>query len=92
MIREIQEAFEKFKPKGVTLNHTLVEGYLGAKILGEGLRRAGPNPSRQKLRDSLEQMRDYDIGGHYVGFSATNHVGMNHVDITILNKDGRLLR
>ncbi len=92
MIREIQEAFEKFKPKGVTLNHTLVEGYLGAKILGEGLRRAGPNPSRQKLRDSLEQMRDYDIGGHYVGFSTTNHLGMNHVDITILNKDGRLLR
>ncbi len=92
LIREVQEAFDKFKPKDVTLNHTFVEGYVGAKILGEGLRRAGANPTRQKLRDTLEQLRDYDIGGQYVGFSPTNRVGMNYVDITILNKEGKLLR
>lgn len=92
LIREIQESFEKFKPKDVTLNHTFIEGYLGAKILAEGLRRAGANPSRQKLRDALESIRDYDIGGQYVGFSPSNHVGMSYVDITILNKEGKLLR
>ncbi|MCP5268680.1 MAG: ABC transporter substrate-binding protein [Zoogloeaceae bacterium] len=92
LIREIQENFAKFKPKDVTLNHTLIEGYLGAKILGEGLRRAGPNPTRQKLRDTLESIKDYDVGGQYIGFSSTNHVGSNYVDITILNKEGKLLR
>lgn len=92
LIREIQESFEKFKPKDVTLNHTFIEGYLGAKILAEGLRRAGANPSRQKLRDALESIRDYDIGGQYVGFSPSNHTGMSYVDITILNKEGKLLR
>lgn len=92
LIREIQENFAKFKPKDVTLNHTLIEGYLGAKILGEGLRRAGPNPTRQKLRDALESIKDYDVGGQYIGFSSTNHVGSNYVDITILNKEGKLLR
>ncbi|MFA7293000.1 MAG: ABC transporter substrate-binding protein [Rhodocyclaceae bacterium] len=92
LIREIQENFEKFKPKEVTLNHTFIEGYLGAKILAEGLRKAGPNPSRKKLRDSIEQLTDYDVGGQYIGFSATNHVGAHYVDITILNREGKLLR
>ena len=92
LVREIQEAFAKFKPQEVTLNHTLIEGYLGAKILTEGLRRAGPNPTRQKLRDALEGIRDYDIGGQYVEFSPTRRIGMNYVDITILNKEGKLLR
>ncbi|HEX5804533.1 MAG TPA: ABC transporter substrate-binding protein [Azospira sp.] len=92
LIREIQENFARFKPQGVTLNHTLIEGYLGAKILGEGLRRAGPNPTRKKLRDALEQIRDYDIGGQYISYSAANHIGADYVDITILNKDGKLLR
>lgn len=92
LVREIQENFAKFKPAEVTLNHTLIEGYVGAKILVEGLRRAGANPTRQKLREAIEQIRDYDIGGQYVGFSASNHAGMNYVDITILNKEGKLLR
>lgn len=92
LIREIQENFEKFKPQEVTLNHTFIEGYLGAKILAEGLRRAGPNPTRKKLRDSIEQLRDYDVGGQYIGYSPGNHVGAHYVDITILNREGKLLR
>ncbi|MBI2307696.1 MAG: ABC transporter substrate-binding protein [Rhodocyclales bacterium] len=92
LIREIQDNFAKFKPQDVTLNHTLIEGYLGAKILGEGLRRAGPNPTRRKLRDALEQIRDYDVGGQYISYAPDNHVGVHYVDITILNKEGRLLR
>jgi len=92
LIREIHDNFERFRPPGVTLNHTLIEGYLGAKILAEGLRRSGPNPTRQKLRDALEQIRDYDVGGQYVGYSPTKHAGADYVDITILNKEGKLLR
>lgn len=92
LIREIQEKFEKFKPQNVTLNHTFIEGYLGAKILTEGLRRAGPNPTRKKLRDSIEQLHDYDVGGQYIDYSPSNHVGAHYVDITILNREGKLLR
>jgi len=92
LIREIQENFAKFKPQGIVLNHTLIEGYLGAKILGEGLRRAGPNPTRKKLRDALEDIRDYDVGGQYISYSPTRHTGADYVDITILNKEGKLLR
>ncbi len=48
LIREIQENFRKFSPKDVSVNQTFVEGYLGAKVLGEALRRAGPNPNPQE--------------------------------------------
>lgn len=92
LIREIQENFQKFTPKDVSVNQTFVEGYLGAKILGEALRRAGPNPSRKKLRDTLEAMKEYDAGGLFIGFSPEKHAGSRFVDITILNRDGKLLR
>ena len=92
LIREIQGNFAKFKPQEVTLNHTFVEGYLGAKVLGEALRRAGPNPTRKKLRDALETLRNYDAGGVFINFSPQQHAGSRFVDITILNRAGKLLR
>lgn len=92
LIREIQDNLLKFPQKDVSANHTFVEGYLGAKTLGEALRRTGPNPSRKKLRDTLEAMRDYDAGGVFIGFAPERHAGSRFVDITILNRDGKLLR
>lgn len=92
MIREAQNDFAKFQPKDVTLNHTFIEGYLGAKVLGEALRRAGPNPTRRKLREALESLSNYDAGGILINFSAKRHAGSRYVDITILNRAGKLLR
>lgn len=92
LIREIQENFLKFPAKDISVNHTFVEGYLGAKTLGEALRRAGPNPGRKKLRDTLEAMKDYDAGGVFISFSPEKHAGSRFVDITILNREGKLLR
>lgn len=92
LIREVQDNFAKFAPKEVTANHTFVEGYLGAKVLVEALRRAGPNPTRKKLRDTLEAMKNYDAGGVFITFSANRHAGSRFVDITILNRAGKLLR
>ena len=91
LIKEIQNNFAKFKPQDVTVNHTLVEGYLGAKVLVEALRRAGPNPSRQKVREALETMKSYDAGEVFISFSANRHTGSRYVDITILNQAGKLL-
>ncbi|MEF8726955.1 MAG: ABC transporter substrate-binding protein [Accumulibacter sp.] len=92
LIREIQHNFRKFKPKDVTLNHTFVEGYLGAKVLVEALRRAGPEPTRRKLRDALEGLSQHDFGGVFISFSSRRHAGSRFVDITILNRSGKLLR
>ena len=90
--RELQDDFKRFAPKNIELNHTLLEGYLAGKVLAEGLKRAGPNPTRRKLRDALESIRDYDAGGLIIRFSQASHSGSDFLDITILGRDGKVLR
>lgn len=76
----------------VPLSHGVVEGYVAAKVLVEGLRRAGASPTRARLRQALESISGHDVGGLLIGFSATRRAGTNHVDIAIVNHEGRMLR
>jgi ABC-type branched-subunit amino acid transport system substrate-binding protein len=92
LTRDLQEDYKRFAPKGVELNHTLLEGYVAGKVLVEGLRRAGPNPTRKKVRDALETIKDYDTGGLTISFTPENHSGSSFVDITILDREGKILR
>src|SRR5205085_2437947 len=69
-----------------------MEGFLTAKVMVEGLRRAGKNPTREGLVDALEKMQDVDIGGFYVSYSPKNHAGSRFVDLTIIGRNGKFLR
>jgi hypothetical protein len=44
------------------------------------------------LRDALEAIRDFDAGGIFIGYAAGNHAGSRYTDITILDRQGRVLR
>lgn len=92
LVREIQEAARKFPPHGVSVNHTFIEGYLGARVLVEGLRRAGPAPTPARLRAALESLNAYNAGGLPISFSGSNHAGSRYVDITIIGRNGTLIR
>jgi ABC-type branched-subunit amino acid transport system substrate-binding protein len=70
----------------------MLEGFAGAKVLVEGLRRAGKQPTREKLRDALESLHRYDIGGLEVSFSPTSHTGLDYTDLSIIGKDGKFQR
>ncbi|MDH5540388.1 MAG: ABC transporter substrate-binding protein, partial [Rhizobacter sp.] len=69
-----------------------LEGYVAAKTLLEGLRRAGPGPSHEGLIAGLESMRDHNLGGFFVDFGPQKHTGSRYVDMTILTQDGRVRR
>lgn len=88
----IKEALEAAHKAGVELTPTVVEGYVSAKVLVEGLKRAGKQPSRQSLRDALENMGRFDVGGIEVGYSPTDHSGMDYVDLAIIDKSGKFRR
>lgn len=92
LIKEIQAAYKRFPNPEIALNHTMIEGYLAAKIIGEGLRKAGPNATRKQLRDALKTIKNQDFGGLTANFSGNSQAGVQFVDITILNKEGKLLR
>lgn len=89
IIKEISEAAQK---AGVDLTPTVVEGYVSAKVLVEGLKRAGKQPTRQSLRDALENMGRYDVGGIEVGYNAKDHSGLDYVDLAIIDQTGKFRR
>ena len=70
----------------------MLEGFAGAKVLVEGLRRAGKQPTREKLRDALETLHRYDIGGLEVSFSPSSHSGLDYTDLSIIGTDGKFQR
>lgn len=73
-------------------NFSAMEGFVTAKVMVEGLRRAGKNPTREGLVDALEKMQDVDLGGFYVSYSPKNHAGSKFVDLTIIGHSGKFLR
>lgn len=67
---------------------TSLEGYLAAKVLVEGLRRAGKTPTRESLVDALAGMGRTDLGGFTVTYTPTYHNGSDFIDLTIISRAG----
>lgn len=69
-----------------------MEGFISAKVLVEGLRRAGANPTRESLIMGLESIRRIDLGGFVVELSAEQHSSGTFVDLLMVGKDGKFIR
>ncbi|MEO8383681.1 MAG: ABC transporter substrate-binding protein [Betaproteobacteria bacterium] len=70
------------------VSFTSLEGFIAAKVLVEGLKRAGKNPTRESLIDGLAAMGKVDLGGFTVSYSPANHNGSSFVDLTIISRGG----
>lgn len=80
------------KAQNADLSNAGMEGFMSAKVLVEGLRRAGPEPTREKLVNALEGLRDFDLGGILISYSATRHTGSSFVEMSIVSSTGKLIR
>jgi len=69
-----------------------MEGFLSARILVEGLRRAGRNLTREGLVTSLETLRNFDLGGFTVNYTPENHDGSRYTDLTLIARNGKFVR
>ena len=90
LAREFREHLRQADPK-MKPNYTNFEGYVSARVLVEGLRRAGRNPSRERFVAALESISEFDLGGYHVGYSAKSHAGSRFVDIGIFTPKRELL-
>ncbi|NEX64047.1 ABC transporter substrate-binding protein [Noviherbaspirillum galbum] len=79
------------KAHNLTQSYAAMEGFVAAKVLVEGLRRAGSNPTRKSLIRGLESMRNVDMGGMTVDYGEARHFGSNYVELTILNKERKFI-
>ncbi len=90
IVREFLALPAEFAPKsGAT--YTVLEGYIAAKVMAEGLRRAGPQPTREKLVTALGSLQKYDVGNFVVDYGK-NRLGSHFVEVTIVGSAGRLMR
>lgn len=89
----IKEARDLATAKGMEgVSPAMMEGFAAAKVLVEGLRRAGPKPTPAGLRDALEGIRGFDLGGLTVSYSRDNHTGLDFADLSIIDGSGRFRR
>ena len=89
--REFQTLMAKYQPDKV-VSYASMESFIAAKILVEAMRRSGADPTRQKIITQLEKMNSYDTGGFKISFSPDNRVGSKFVEVTVIGRDGRLLK
>jgi ABC-type branched-subunit amino acid transport system substrate-binding protein len=90
LVAEYQKAMGKI---GITeFDYASFEGYINAKVLVEGLRRAGPNASTESLKTALEGFGPLDLGGVAVHYSPAQHAGLGFSELTMVRADGGYAR
>lgn len=75
-----------------TLSPAMLEGFAAAKVLVDALRRTKPPFTPEKLLAGLNATRNLDLGGMELSYSATDHTGLDFVDLSIVGGDGTFRR
>ncbi len=83
VVKEYQRLMRRYQGKA-HFGFTSLEGFLAAKMAVEGLRRAGPAPTRQRFITALETMGNVDFGGYRVQLGPQDHNGSTFVELTFL--------
>jgi ABC-type branched-subunit amino acid transport system substrate-binding protein len=89
VVREYRKLLDqaKLEPGFGTL-----EGFIAAKVMVEGLRRAGKKLDRENFIRAMDSIGDYDAGGFRVRYAPDNRSGSNFVDLTIISRDEKFVR
>ena len=89
----VKEALELSKAGGQgDISPAMLEGFAAAKVLVEGLRRAGPKPTREKIVAALSGMGHYDLGGLELGYGPGDRTGLSFVELSIIDASGQFRR
>ena len=91
VVREYQQRMTEAGNKD--FDFSSMEGFLAAKVLTEGLRRAGVKSlNRESFTTALESLRDYNMGGFTINYSAKSHEGSRYTDLTTVGRGGKFIR
>ncbi len=90
LVRDYQAAM---RAKGHTeFSQGSLEAYVNARVMAEGLERAGKDPTPAKLRTALASIRQFDLGGFVVDYSGqAPYVGSRFIDLGVLGNAGRFI-
>ena len=69
-----------------------LEAFLMAKVLIEGLKQAGKDPSRDKLMAALNRFRPLDLGGYTLRYDPEQRIGSRFVEMTVIGPNRKILK
>lgn len=90
IVQEYQRVMNKMGIKNWSF--ASIGGFINAKIMVDGLKRAGRNVTRASLVEALEAMGKVDYDGFVIHYGKNSHLGHRYVELTVISKDGRFLR
>jgi len=91
LVTEYQKLMKQYAPQE-PLSFSTLEGFVAGKITVEALKRAGKNPTREKVLHALNTMGEYDLGGVSVSYSPKERRGWGQIDLTVIGPNCKLLR
>ena len=80
------------KAAGVAPSYAMMEGYAAARVLVEGLKRAGKAPTRASFVAGLEAAGTIDLGGLDVHYGPNLRKGSNYVELTVIGPNGTFVK
>lgn len=89
--REYREVLKKAGMEA-TVSFIGLETFINAKVMVEGLRRAGRDLTRPRFIQAMESMQRFDVGGFEVDFGKGARQGSRFVDLTIIDAGGKFTR
>ncbi|HEY0823845.1 MAG TPA: ABC transporter substrate-binding protein [Ramlibacter sp.] len=92
MIPVVKECDEAWAAAGYkeAMSVTALESCIAAKVLVEGMRRAGRDVTRASLHRSLSALGRYDAGGYVVDFKPNFRHGGTYVGMALLRPNGEV--
>jgi len=89
---KIAAEFRSLAGTSAPVNYVSMEGFVTAKMMIDGLRRAGADPTREKFIAGLESGKPVSIGEYSVRATPQDRVGGDFVELTVVDRYGRLIR
>lgn len=77
----------KETPGGI-VSHAAMEGFAAAKVLVEGLKRAGKKLTRESFVAGLNDLKGFDLGGLKLDYSPSDHTGTEFVELSMVGRRG----
>ena len=90
LVKEYQSAMQQIGVREYSF--VSFESYINAKVLGEAIKRAGKDLTREKLINAAEGMKRVSLGGFDVNFGKDSHQASRFVDVTIIGPNGRFTK
>ena len=88
IVLKYKSALAKYFP-GEATDYVSLEGYIDASVMIEALTRVGPQLDTEKLVDTMEKIRNFDLGlGTQLSFGLSEHQASHKVWGTQLDKAG----